>query len=368
MARQTALLWGPTQSGKSSLCASFARGYHEQTGKRVRLVTAESAQCRPIYAELVESGIVTPWYMDATKKLPFERLWQACLGYWPEDTTEPLSRMIPAFTYRYRAACAKCSVTPYDQATAPTVAVADQLKCLKCKDPLMVKTVRIPNPANGIDKIGAYLFDGGLTEFSQMMMDDMGERVARNETLGGANEKQGGDVAIRFLDGTYAVGGNTQSQYGAAQRQIKLRVDETKGLDVDYVIWTAVEADDRDAANKRQGRVFGPKVSGTAATADIPRWFGPTLGTRFVPKHGQMQADEHRLYMRTYFQSWDGLDAKVPNLCNNRIPPHRLDGIPEYYTIAPGEKTKLWQVMQEIEKRMGLPALARVTATKATGE
>ena len=363
MSRQTMLIWGPSGSGKTNLLATAARGYYETTGRRVRLVTAESAQSQSQLGDMIEAKIVEPWFLDMRKETPFERMYRAMLGDWPLDPSEPLSPLIPAFSFRYRAKCDKCGTTPYDSEKAPDASATAQLKCPKCKEALLVRTLRVPNERNGIGQVGMYLFEG-LTEFSQKMMDDMAERVAKVETLGG-NEKQGGDVSVRFKDGDYWVGGSTQSHYGIAQRQIKLRVDESKHLlGVDYVLWTAVEADDRDQQNKRQGRVFGPKVAGTAATADIQRWFGPTLGTRVVPKHGTMAGDEWRLYMQTYFQTWDSIDAKVPNLCNNRIPSHALrkgqkDAVPEYFVFSPDDKTLLWRVIQLIEERQGLKLLAK---------
>jgi hypothetical protein len=311
--------------------------------------------------DLIEAGVVEAWFLDMRKETPFERMYRSVLGDWPLDPSEPLSPLVPAFSFRYVAKCEADGAVAYDNEKAPTD--ASKLICLKCKAPLLVRTIRQPNPKNGIGAVGMYLFEG-LTEFSQMMMDNMAERVARLESGQGGQEKQGGDVAVRFKDGDYWVGGNTPSHYGVAQRQIKLRVDESKHLmGVDYVLWTAVEADDRDQQNKRQGRVFGPKVAGTAATADILRWFGPSLGTRVVPGDAG-KAPEYRLYMQTYFQTWDSLDAKVPNLCNNRIPPHQLrkgkaDAIPEHYVVDPNDRTLLWKVLQTIEERQGLAPLVR---------
>lgn len=365
MSRQCLLLWGPAGSGKSNLLATAARGYHEASGRKVRLVSAESIQSQSMLSELITAGIVEAWFLDQRKETPFERMYRSVLGDWPLDPQEPLSPLVPAFTFRFKATCDKCQTTPYDSEKAPEPAALAQLKCPKCKEPLLVRTLRVPNPRNGIQHVGMYLFEG-LTEFSQMMMDNMADRVAKLETMGGTNEKQGGDVAVRFRDGDYWVGGNTQSHYGTAQRQIKLRVDESKHLiGADYVLWTAVEADDRDEKNKRQGRCFGPKVAGTAATPDIQRWFGPTLGTRIVPAGGDGNKEvEFRLYMQTYFQKWDALDKNVPNLCNNRIPPHQLKrgepgGVPDFYPVKPEDKTLLWRVIQLIDEKQGLSPLRK---------
>lgn len=345
--KQTVLIWGPTESGKSGLLATAARGYYQATKRKVRLVTAESAQSGSQLAGLIAEGIVQPWFLDNRADTPFERIYQACLGYWPIDPNEPLSPLVPAFTYRYEAKCDKCGKLLYGS-EAPAKDV-NLLTCKPCQLPAIQRTIRVPNERNGIQEIGMYLFEG-LTEFSEMMMKDMSRRVAMGEAMTG--EKQGGEVAIRFRDGDLWIGGNTQGQYGTAQSQIKSRVDESKHLlGVDYVIWTAVEGMDTDEKNKRTGKVFGPKIAGNAKTGDVPRWFGPTLGTRKVPQHGTMKGDEYRLYLSTYFQAWDTLDSKIPNICNNRIPTHQLSDVPAHLVVDPNDTTLLWRVLQMIEKK-----------------
>jgi hypothetical protein len=228
-----------------------------------------------------------------------------------------------------------------------------------------------------------YLFET-LHEFCDMMMLNMSERVARLEatvqsrgTGPAPDENQGGDVAVRFRDGDLWIGSNTRSHYGTAQRQLKNRIDESKHLfGVDYVWWTAQEADDRDDDNKRIGRCFGPKAVGQAATSFIPGWFGPTMGARVLPAGVDGAKDkQYRLYTSTYFQTWIMADARIPNLCNNRIPSHRLDNgmdyvtgkqgaIPAYYTIDRNDKTFLWRLMRTIEERQGLPALPGKVVSK----
>src|SRR5262249_56878818 len=267
-----------------------ARGYHKATGKKIRLVSAESAQSQSQFGGLIAQGIVQPWWLDARSDTPFERVWQAVLGWWPLDVNEPLSPVIPAFTFKFEAKCDVDGTIAYASEKAPEK--AQSLVCPKCKAPLIVKTVRNANPRNGITDVGMYIFEG-LTEFSAMMMRNMSERLA----TGAGDDKLGGEVAVRFKDGSLPIAGNTQGQYGTAQSQSKNRVDESKHLyGVDYVWWSAVRAEDKDANAKRVGRVFGPKVAGTAATSDIPRWFGPTLGTAAVPTEAGV---EYRLYLTT---------------------------------------------------------------------
>lgn len=345
-AKLTVCLWGSTGHGKSQLLSTFARGQWKATGKKTRLVSAESAQGQGLFAEGIAEGYILPWWLDARTDQPFARMIDAVLGYWPEDPEEPFSRRIPAFTIKYVANCPKegCpqGQTPvYQSDKAPQA--ASSLVCPKCKTPAIVRTQRERHDKR-LDEVGAYVFEG-LTEFSDMLMKDMSRRSA-------AGEKMGEDVAVRFKDGDVEIAGSSRSSYGVAQRQMKNRVDESKHLPVDYVLWSAGREDgvDRD----RNGvTVFGPKIAGSAATADVPRWFGPTLSAVAVPMGTPEKPaePEFRLYLSKYYQTWLPLQAKLENVCNNRIPPHRMNGIPPFVVVKPEDDICLWKVLRQIEER-----------------
>ena len=68
------------------------------------------------------------------------------------------------------------------------------------------------------------------------------------------------------------------------------------------------------------------------------------------------KGSERRLYLRNFFQSWNKSVADVENLANARIPPHRLDGVPEYIICDQKNPKMLWDVMQMIEERQATPA------------
>ena len=123
--------------------------------------------------------------------------------------------------------------------------------------------------------------------------------------------------------------------------------------------------------------VFGPKLPGHAATADVPRWFGTTLSTCAVPVQANgTQATEYRLYLQKYYQDWIQIISKQENVVNNRIPPERLKGIPQFVKVdhekdvleVAGVKMKpsrlLWEVTKLIELRQS-PISEQIKAAAA---
>lgn len=370
MAKHTNLLWASTSHGKTALLNTFARGLHESTGKKTRVVSAEKAQSEGIFREGIEAGWILPWWIDDNRDVtgsvitPFERMTDAMLGKWPLDAANPLSPLVPAFSTQYRAVCREKDkaghegkdVIVYQSEKAPQNTTS--LRCPKCSQAVIVETVRQITDKR-LEEVGAYFIEG-LTEMGAMMMQNMAQRAARGESTGG-------DIPVRFQDGQMWVGSPTRGHYGTAQNQLKNRVGESKHLPVDYVWWTAGREDGKDS--DRNITVFGPKLPGSAATADVPRWFGTTLSSCAVPVAGAngTQAIEYRLYLQKYFCTWIDAIKQMENLVNNRIPPERLRGIPSYVVIDQskdhvediggmkirfGERsTVLWDICRLIEER-----------------
>jgi energy-coupling factor transporter ATP-binding protein EcfA2 len=344
--RQLICVWGSSGTGKTSLLDTFVRGLHAERGKRTRLYSAESAQKGPIEGSIAKK-IVEAWFIDNAAH-PFERIVDATSGGWPEDGDDPKSVVIPAFLYRHVAKCGHCATLVYSGEKAPTVAIS---VCPKCKQPVSVRVVREVNEKNGIGNVGAVLYEG-MTAFGEMLMDNMTARSAKGDRIGE-------DVAVRFQDGSANIASASRSSYGIAQRRMKQAVQESRHLPVDYVIWTATK--ERGEDTDRRVSIFGPKLPGSAATPDIPRWFGPCLGSVLVPPQGTKPA-ERRLYLTTYFETWNSFTSGVENTCNSRIPPSQLKGVPEFYKFDPDDDTLLWKVVKMIEERQGL-AVAGETST-----
>jgi len=373
MARQTNLLWASTGHGKTALLLTFARGLWLERKLKTRLVSAEKAQSEGMLREGIEAGWIIPWWIDDRREAdgsvttPFERMTDAMLGKWPLDLANPFSPLVSAFSIQYKAVCRnvekhqdKADVLVY-QSDKPTNVVA-QLKCPKCSQAVVLETVRVVTDKR-LEEVGAYFLEG-LTEFGAIMMQNMAQRAAKGESTGG-------DIPVRFQDGGLWIGAATRGHYGTAQSQIKNKVGESRHLPVDYVWWTAGREDGKDS--DRNVTVFGPKLPGSAATADVPRWFGTTLSCCAVPvtagangQPGDVKL-EYRLYLKPYRQHWIDTIKMMENVVDNRIPPERLKGIPDYVKIdheqaqieVAGIKMKpetiLWEITKLIESRQNPP-------------
>lgn len=365
MAKHTNLIWSPSGCGKSSLFMGFSKGLFEETGKKTRLVSAEKAQSEGIFREGIEAGYVIPWWIDAKMgadgqmETPFERLVEAMLGDWPVDHLNPYSTLVKAFAIQYKAICK--NVEKHDTKAEQLVYQSDKpaanatlLLCPKCKTPAVLETMRVVADKR-LEEVGCYTFEG-MTEFSELLMQNLQKRAAMGENTGG-------NIATRFQDGQMMIGSNTQGHYGTAQNQMRNHIRESRHLPVDYVWWSARMEDGKD--DDRGGTtVFGPKISGTKKTPEIPAWFGTTLSACSVPvQNGTELVSEYRLYLREYYQSWLQIVAKVKCIVDNRIPPANLKGIPQFVKVdhdlptleVAGQKlpteTLLWHVTKLIEAR-----------------
>lgn len=365
MAKHTNLIWSPTGCGKSSLLAGFAKGMFEETGKRTRLVSAEKSQSEGIFREGIEAGYVIPWWIaakmgaDGHMETPFERMIEAMLGDWPVDHENPFSPLTRAYAIQYRATCPnadkhkeKQPKLVYQSDKAATQAVL--LVCPECKAATIQETARVISDKRLAD-VGGYTFEG-LTEFSELLMQNLSKRAALGENTGG-------NIATRFQDGNTMIGSNTQGHYGTAQTQARNHVRESGFLPVDYVWWSARMEDGKD--DERGGvLVYGPKIAGTKKTPEIPAWFGTTLSACEVPiVNGNTTVSEYRLYLRSYYQDWIPLVSKTRCIVDNRIPPANLKGIPQYVKVDHEQKevevagvkmrveTLLWGITRLIESR-----------------
>ena len=149
------------------------------------------------------------------------------------------------------------------------------------------------------------------------IMTDLGQRTAHGE-LKGEETALGGKIQ----SGDMVFGGSNRSHYGQAQLRAEDWILDSTAIP-DLVVppfWTALEqrANDRDTKLP----VYGPKISGSARTADVPSWVGNCLGTRIAINEGGVK--EWRLYL----SEWREEDG-IPHLCKTRAMPGVM---PEYLT------------------------------------
>lgn len=336
-------LYAPSGTGKTSLLASFLTGLHRATGKRGRLYNVDGGV--DTIKHLEQAGALDLWEMG-NQQYPFEAMLDASRGYWPRDLRDPLSPLEPPMLVRYIAECAACNSRAYDQDKACTTT---HVTCAKCKASIPVRPRNVWNPANDLstNNIGLLMYEGG-TGFGEKMMDNMSDRSAKGEKIGE-------DIAVRFKDGGLDIGGVSRSAYGIAQRRVKRAVEYSRMVPgVDYVIWTFHKARGED--DVKRSPVFGPKIVGSAATDDVPRWFGPCLSLTAVPGAAGKES-ERRVYLTNYFESWNAVTASVECLANSRIPVSVLDGIPPYYVFDKSKKgefgaeTLLYDIVKLIERK-----------------
>lgn len=336
------VIYGPSGTFKTSAVATFVTGMYRATGKRARMYNVDGGIDSAQY--VIDAGLVEVLEMSH-HPYPFEALLDVSRGYWPVDPKDPKSKWEAPTLTRYIAHCDACNNRVFDQDKAAQTTA----QCPKCKAILSVRAREVHNPANDLSQVGAIIYEG-LTGFSERLLDKMSDLAARGEG------KLGGDVAVRFKDGTADIGGLTQSCYGVAQRRPKQAVDNSRLLSVPYVIWTAHK--DRGTDDIKKVPVFGPKLAGHAATDDAPRWFGMTFSaTNWPMGTGANGGVEKRLYIANYYETFNLATKDVEHICNSRIPPFMMDGIPAYYAFdkakkgVMGAETFLWDVVQEIEGR-----------------
>lgn len=345
--KQLICIYGPSGVGKTSLVGTFITGLYRATGKRARLYNRDGGVAS--ISHLQAAGVLDLFDMGDVA-YPFEALLDVSQGAWPADATDPTSKLEPATLVRYVAECSPCQMRPYDEATQKQTTA----QCPKCKAILQVRARRAHNPANGLDtkKIGVVVFEG-LTGFSDSLMANMSDRSAKGEKIGE-------DIAVRFKDGSTDIGGVSRSAYGIAQRRMQRAVEASRNIpSVDYVIWTAHK--DRGEDDIKRTPVFGPKLVGHAATDDAPRWFGPCFSATKWPVTGK---DEYRLYLTSYFETYNSVTKDIMHIVNSRIPTSVLKGVPDFYIFDSekrgqyGAETLLWDVVAMIEQKQADAAAA----------
>jgi len=341
-AKQMICLWAPSGHAKTSLLATFLTGMYKANGKRARLYNVDGGVAS---IQHLSPSHLDVWEMG-DQQYAFEAMLDASRGYWPKDPSDPTSPLEPPMLVRYIAECDVCKTRLWDQDKAGQTSVP----CTKCpgKPLIPIRARNVWNPANDLSQanVGALLYEG-MTGFAEKMMDNMSDRSAKGEKIGE-------DIAVRFRDGQTDIGGVSRSAYGIAQRRIKRAVEYSRMVPgIDYVIWTAHKARGED--DVKRSPVFGPKIVGSAATDDVPRWFGPCLGVSKWPLDASKS--EFRVYLTTYFETFNQITKDVACVCNSRIPPQTLNGVPDYYVFDRtktgrfGGETLLWDIVKQIEEK-----------------
>ncbi len=284
------LIYGDTGSGKTTLLATYARWIWKRFRVPTRLYAFDPGGYSDDVLALIKLGIIEVWRVytrdpQAERGLPSETLQRACQGWWPAEI---------------------------DPATGAC--------------PLAAKLVP---PAPG-ERFAA-CFDG-LSGMCDWSMVDMGQRQAKG-TLGGEGSN------MKTVDsGELHMGMGNRASVGFTQAKVRdwvLSSISIPGL-VAPPVFTALEKKVNDSETKLP--LYGPQIAGQAKTADVPAWFGATLGACLAkdPKTGGPQ---WRLYLRDY--NWpkeDPTPHKAKIRSSAALPAVELARLPDYLADEAGEE------------------------------
>jgi len=253
MAKRFDLLYGPTGEGKTTNIIRLIMEMYKETKKSSRVYVGEGSRVSYEDSGLVEAGIVK--LVDySIFDYPLTILNRLTEGWVPVDPDDPNSKWV--------------KLTPEEVANT-----------------------------------ALWAFEG-LTVVGALIMGDKPGGLAYRSARG---EKIGQDSPISILEPSgLKVGGNPQSHYGVAQRNIEGLLTRSKALP-GFVFWTAHER----VAEDQGTNIIGPDVIGRALTPGVMKQFGNTLHCCTAMKVGKKTDTmtgkavntverEYRIYIRDH--------------------------------------------------------------------
>lgn len=303
MAKVFDCIYGGPATGKSEACARLIEHVYRTSGLKARVVVGDGSALT--YEHLVESGVADVCEFG-TRAWPQDTLQKLTSGWWPDERGE---------------------LRPVGYSSA--------------------------NWSNDLQQVGVYVFEGLSVAGAYIMGNVQGGLAERS----GRGEKIGQDSPIRIIEGVIdpktgkvesgpgtAFGGNPPSHYNVAQRTMLDCLQRSKDLPVNYVLWTAHEADNNPDKDLNKEALIGPEVVGKALTGSIQRNFNNTLHcmtaqkkVKHVDAHTGKTVDDldldFRLYTRDHF-SPQGNTLVRYKACTRSVDP----SFPQYFSAEkPGE-------------------------------
>lgn len=250
MSATTILLYGRSNSGKSTQIGVLAEHVYKTTGLNTRLATADKGGIDSIMP-YVQLGIIEPIEIGETD--PWIFLNKVVRGY-------------------IRDAAGKWVLDKERNA-----------------------------------KIGFYAFES-LRGIAECLMLDMARKAGQGINIGG-----GANIAFGVKgDGEeLKISGSNMAHYGVAQSRMTDEVWESQKLPAQYILWTSSVSKDEDGVSA--GKVLGPDVIGKALTAEVPRWFHFTMRLDVLPAQ-QGKGERHLLYLGTHTDLGAGNAAALGNI------------------------------------------------------
>ncbi len=319
-------IYGDSGTGKSSLAATAAEYCWRRFHRTTDYIAADLGGFGNKLLRLIRLGIVRV-YNPQNHIEPFATMEDLSLGAWPETVLDPYTGfaaadvpLIPAQRTIYIVFC------PNNHAQ-PTVTSKGSLQgysrqCGECKAVVSAsnwnrveeRTIRAAHHQH----VGLRIFDSA-TALQDWGMSEMANRAAKSmETVGGGNDgnamtKTGG----RLISGNYAFGASAMAHYGFVQNRMPQWIRNARGIPgmVMPPIFTFLELRSTDDTGKGAMPIYGPKISGSAKTSDVPSWVGNCLHvSRELNEKGLM---EHRLWTVNHIDA----GGNAPHLAKTRAEP-----------------------------------------------
>lgn len=296
------LVIGSSGQGKTSLAKTFAEYLWEQFGKVLVLASCDGGAFPTVIQTRIRQGLIRAWRMRTRSApgLAFETCHLASKGYLPKTInpetgeTSPAVQLVPPVTARYDCFCGKGHLLR----TVPSVSLIVPCFCSECKEMVTLTSMVVresTHQTTGFEQVGGVFFDG-LTSMCGWFMGELD--ISRGHgNIGGEKPPLGGPVK----SGDTVFGGNNRADYGFAQQRAYQLVHNSLGIPnlVEGPIFTALPDDVTEGGG--QLPIVGPKLSGSALTADALQWFGNAVEARI--EKDDAGRDVRRLYLTEFIDS-----------------------------------------------------------------
>lgn len=293
------LLIGPSGQGKTSLAATFAEYLWETFQRVLLLYSCDGGAFPTMIQKRIRQGLIRAWRMRtrSAEGLAFETCYLASKGYWPRQIkpetgeTDPAVLLVPPVTARYQLACP----AGHDLKTVPSASLIVPTFCSTCKQMVPVAHIHVVEDVHqtkGFEQVGGVFYDG-LTSMCGWFMGAL-DLSRGHGTIGGEKPPLGGPV----LSGSVKFGGNNRADYGFAQTRAYQIVHNALSIPnlCEGPVFTALPDDVTEGGG--QLPIVGPKLAGSAMTADALQWFGNALEARI--EKSPKDEDIRRLYLTEF--------------------------------------------------------------------
>lgn len=294
---QTKMFYGASGASKTTQLYYFAKWYHKRTGKNIRLISCSGGGWLPFEdSGMIEQGIVQPLDLSLllqASAVRLEQIRQLASGYWPIASPNGRGNVLDGEFFL--AASPDC------------------------------KTIVA-------DNIGCYMFED-MASLARMLLMHLSEK----------QEGTGFKHSYKIEEGELSIGGLQEGHYGLVQKEIHKMVQYGfNTIPVDYFIMTSLIGEGTD--KRERTKMFGPQMTGNAATPEIPSWFGDCFFLREMPiiledaEGRQTTSSQRVLHFRDFAIGEDDIPYKAKLRIMPELWPQVLEKYPEGYVELTPEK------------------------------